>query len=163
MTYWPICAPGWKWIGKNRRSQPRYYSACHRLWKGRPTRDNSENGTEIRTFVQFKSGLMDVSSLLNLYKLWSYLSKIEKKVLGAVYKSLDEKMKMLWSADLLMNTVHVHDLVRGLWHLAHHGKVRISVFRWWMMAPCTYCQFCRIIDDLRVKENGFFAIHDLST
>jgi len=44
-------------------------------------------------------------------------------VLGAVYKSLNEKMKLLWSADLMMNTVHVDDLVRGLWHLALNGKV----------------------------------------
>ena len=44
-------------------------------------------------------------------------------MLGVVYKLMAEKMRLLWSGDLLMNTVHVHDLVRGLWHLAHHGRV----------------------------------------
>ncbi|KAK7866504.1 hypothetical protein R5R35_014366 [Gryllus longicercus] len=39
-------------------------------------------------------------------------------VIGAVYKHLGEMMKLLWSKDLKMNTVHVTDLCRALWHLA---------------------------------------------
>ncbi|XP_064595952.1 dTDP-glucose 4,6-dehydratase-like [Liolophura sinensis] len=43
-------------------------------------------------------------------------------VIGAVYKYTKEVMKMLWTKDLKMNTVHVEDVCRALWHLCHHGN-----------------------------------------
>ena len=43
-------------------------------------------------------------------------------IIGAVYKQLGEKMKLLWSKDLRMNTVHVDDVCRGLWHLTTKGN-----------------------------------------
>ncbi|KAL7293658.1 hypothetical protein TKK_0012737 [Trichogramma kaykai] len=39
-------------------------------------------------------------------------------VIGAVYKHLGEMMKLLWGPDLKMNTVHVRDLARAIWHVA---------------------------------------------
>eukprot|EP01089_Gocevia_fonbrunei_P007359 TRINITY_DN1844_c0_g1_i1.p1 TRINITY_DN1844_c0_g1~~TRINITY_DN1844_c0_g1_i1.p1 ORF type:complete len:368 (-),score=88.95 TRINITY_DN1844_c0_g1_i1:50-1153(-) len=39
-------------------------------------------------------------------------------ICGAVYKHLGEKMKFLWSSDLRMNTVHVNDVAKALWHIA---------------------------------------------
>ncbi|KAL6041968.1 Epimerase domain-containing protein [Balamuthia mandrillaris] len=39
-------------------------------------------------------------------------------ICGAVYKHLDEKMKFLWSSDLRINTVHVRDVCKALWHVA---------------------------------------------
>ncbi|XP_075231048.1 uncharacterized protein LOC142329952 isoform X2 [Lycorma delicatula] len=39
-------------------------------------------------------------------------------VLGAIYKHLGESMRLLWSRDLVMNTVHVDDLCHGIWYLA---------------------------------------------
>lgn len=42
-------------------------------------------------------------------------------IIGAVYKQLAEKMKLLWTKDLKMNTVHVRDVVRALWHLKDAG------------------------------------------
>lgn len=43
-------------------------------------------------------------------------------ICAAIYKHLDKKMKFLWSGDLKINTVHVHDVVRALWHLTNHGN-----------------------------------------
>jgi len=37
-------------------------------------------------------------------------------ICGAVYKHLNEKMKFLWSEDLLINTVHAQDVCKALWH-----------------------------------------------
>lgn len=42
-------------------------------------------------------------------------------IIGAVYKQMGEKMKLLWTKDLKMSTVHVIDVCRALWHLASHG------------------------------------------
>jgi len=39
-------------------------------------------------------------------------------ICGAVYRHLGEKMKFLWSADLKLTTVHVHDVCKALWHVA---------------------------------------------
>ncbi|KOB68761.1 UDP-galactose 4-epimerase, partial [Operophtera brumata] len=36
---------------------------------------------------------------------------------GGIYKHLNEVMKLLWTADLKMNTVHVRDLCRAVWAL----------------------------------------------
>ncbi|KAK2168956.1 hypothetical protein LSH36_13g22038 [Paralvinella palmiformis] len=43
-------------------------------------------------------------------------------VAGGIYRYLGEKMKLLWTKDLKMNTVHVHDVARALWHLCYHGN-----------------------------------------
>lgn len=43
-------------------------------------------------------------------------------IIGAVYKQMEEKMKLLWTKDLKMSTVHVIDVCRALWHLTSHGS-----------------------------------------
>lgn len=42
--------------------------------------------------------------------------------MGAVYKHLNEEMKLLWTKELRINTVHVEDVSRALWHLLVKGK-----------------------------------------
>jgi nucleoside-diphosphate-sugar epimerase len=39
-------------------------------------------------------------------------------IIGAVYRQLKEKMELLWTKDLKINTVHVEDAVRALWYIA---------------------------------------------
>eukprot|EP00047_Mylnosiga_fluctuans_P005095 m.238396 g.238396 ORF g.238396 m.238396 type:complete len:370 (-) comp13297_c0_seq1:99-1208(-) len=39
-------------------------------------------------------------------------------IIGAVYKHLGETMKLLWTAKLRLNTVHVTDVVAAMWHVA---------------------------------------------
>lgn len=43
-------------------------------------------------------------------------------VVGAVYKHLGEMMKLLWGPDLHMNTVHVRDVARAIWHVANRPE-----------------------------------------
>ncbi|KAH3716248.1 hypothetical protein DPMN_058967 [Dreissena polymorpha] len=38
-------------------------------------------------------------------------------MIGAIYKYIKQKMKMLWTKQLHMNTVHVEDLCRAVWHV----------------------------------------------
>ncbi|KAK9503946.1 hypothetical protein O3M35_010398 [Rhynocoris fuscipes] len=38
-------------------------------------------------------------------------------VIGGIYKYLGEEMKLLWNKDLFINTIHVTDLCRALWHV----------------------------------------------
>jgi len=39
-------------------------------------------------------------------------------ICAAVYKHLGEKMKFMWSGDLRLNTVHVRDVCKAMWHCA---------------------------------------------
>ncbi|KAI8923727.1 hypothetical protein BC831DRAFT_469701 [Entophlyctis helioformis] len=39
-------------------------------------------------------------------------------IIGAVYRQLKEEMTLLWTKDLRINTVHVRDVARALWHIA---------------------------------------------
>ncbi|XP_071098921.1 dTDP-glucose 4,6-dehydratase-like isoform X1 [Haliotis cracherodii] len=43
-------------------------------------------------------------------------------IIGAIYKYMKEKMKMLWTKDLKMNTIHVEDLCAAVWTLCQQGK-----------------------------------------
>eukprot|EP01090_Pellita_catalonica_P005995 TRINITY_DN161_c0_g1_i4.p1 TRINITY_DN161_c0_g1~~TRINITY_DN161_c0_g1_i4.p1 ORF type:complete len:326 (+),score=50.69 TRINITY_DN161_c0_g1_i4:53-1030(+) len=43
-------------------------------------------------------------------------------ICGAVYQHLNEKMKFLWGSDLRMNTVHVRDVCKAMWHVATKCK-----------------------------------------
>ena len=38
--------------------------------------------------------------------------------MGAVYRHLKTEMKLLWTKDRRLNTVHVDDVARALWHVA---------------------------------------------
>mmetsp|Transcript_28759 Transcript_28759/g.72370 ORF Transcript_28759/g.72370 Transcript_28759/m.72370 type:complete len:279 (+) Transcript_28759:166-1002(+) len=42
-------------------------------------------------------------------------------VTGAVYKKTGKKMELLWTSGLRINTVHVDDVAKALWHLTDHG------------------------------------------
>lgn len=44
-------------------------------------------------------------------------------ICGAVYKQLDEKMKFLWDEKLRINTVHVRDVAKALWHVSQKGQL----------------------------------------
>ncbi|KAJ3211046.1 hypothetical protein HDU67_004808 [Dinochytrium kinnereticum] len=39
-------------------------------------------------------------------------------IIGAVYRQLKEEMKLLWTKDLKLHTVHVLDVVRAMWSVA---------------------------------------------
>jgi len=44
-------------------------------------------------------------------------------IVGAVYKQLGEKMKLLWSESTRINTVHVRDVCKALWHVSQRGAL----------------------------------------
>ncbi|KAI5634240.1 NAD dependent epimerase/dehydratase family domain-containing protein [Phthorimaea operculella] len=50
-----------------------------------------------------------------VYGIGDRRSLTPKLLLGAIYKYLNETMKLLWTPDLKMNTVHVKDLCRAIW------------------------------------------------
>lgn len=49
-------------------------------------------------------------------------------VIAACYRQLNEKMKLLWTKDLRMSTVHVSDVVRAAWHVADSAANTDTVY-----------------------------------
>jgi nucleoside-diphosphate-sugar epimerase len=43
-------------------------------------------------------------------------------VCGYVYRKLADEMKLLWSGDLAINTVHVKDVAKAIWFVTNHGN-----------------------------------------
>ncbi|CAH2040155.1 unnamed protein product, partial [Iphiclides podalirius] len=52
-----------------------------------------------------------------VYGIGDRRSLTPRLLIGAIYKHLGQTMKLLWTADLKMNTVHVADLCRAIWRL----------------------------------------------
>eukprot|EP00762_Andalucia_godoyi_P004476 ANDGO_08189.mRNA.1 Uncharacterized protein PB2B2.11 len=50
------------------------------------------------------------------------LGIMPRVICGAAYKKMGEKMEFLWTKDLRVNTVHVADVARGIWHVAMNAK-----------------------------------------
>eukprot|EP00053_Salpingoeca_punica_P007018 m.65000 g.65000 ORF g.65000 m.65000 type:complete len:366 (+) comp13961_c0_seq2:365-1462(+) len=59
-----------------------------------------------------------------VYGVSDMLGLTPRLIVGAVYKKIDETMKVLWTAKLRLNTVHVDDLVKGLVLLAEKGVLK---------------------------------------
>ncbi|XP_045496527.1 uncharacterized protein LOC123694936 [Colias croceus] len=47
---------------------------------------------------------------------------------GGIYKHLGETMKLLWTADLKMNTVHVSDVCKAIWTLGTQPEAQSQVY-----------------------------------
>lgn len=77
-------------------------------------------------------------------------------VIGAVYKYLREPMKLLWTKDLCMNTVHVNDVVRGLWHLTTSG-VRGEVYNLADKGFTTQGKLAELLSSLYGIEHDYFG------
>lgn len=49
-------------------------------------------------------------------------------MVGAIYKHLGECMKLLWTRDLKMNTVHVEDVCRAVWHVLFRDDTKNQIY-----------------------------------
>jgi len=103
--------------------------------KNNPNTGWAENGTlapwtgvgsarlEAERAVQSVSGLNHI--ILRpaiVYGPGDMIGLTPRLVIGAIYKESGEKMELLWSASMKMNTVHVDDCVRAIWYMTNHGN-----------------------------------------
>ncbi|KAK6617539.1 hypothetical protein RUM44_005127 [Polyplax serrata] len=49
-------------------------------------------------------------------------------VIGSIYKHLGECMKLLWTKDLKMNTVHVNDVCRAIWFVISREDTKFNIY-----------------------------------
>lgn len=64
----------------------------------------------------------------HFHQLFVCLVSAPRLIIGAVYKHLKEVMKLLWTADLHLNTVHVKDVCRAIWLLVARDDSKGQIF-----------------------------------
>jgi len=77
-------------------------------------------------------------------------------ICGAVYKHLNEKMKFLWDEKLKINTVHVRDVVKALWHISQKGQLG-SVYNLADKSDLDQGDFNKILEKIFKIETGFIG------
>lgn len=75
---------------------------------------------------------------------------------AATYTVRKEKMKMLWSGDLALNTVHVNDVVKATVHLFEKGKVG-SVYNLSDKSQTDQKKLNGLLEQIFGIETGFFG------
>ncbi|XP_023940966.1 uncharacterized protein LOC112047903 [Bicyclus anynana] len=63
-----------------------------------------------------------------VYGIGDRRSLTPRLLYGGIYKHLGETMKLLWTADLKMNTVHVRDVCRAIWTLGLKPDARGQIY-----------------------------------
>lgn len=53
---------------------------------------------------------------------------VPRIIIAAIYKHLNETMKLLWNDAMRLNTVHVSDVCAAIWQLAQSPKTASQVY-----------------------------------
>ncbi|ETN18642.1 hypothetical protein PPTG_04180 [Phytophthora nicotianae INRA-310] len=74
---------------------------------------------EIRSMTDLKVVFLRLATVYGSADSAGLMPRI---VCAASYVKLEEKMKLLWDAEMRVNTVHVYDVCQALWHLISAGN-----------------------------------------
>jgi len=77
-------------------------------------------------------------------------------ICGAVYKHLNEKMKFLWDEKLKINSVHVRDVAKALWHLASKGQLG-AIYNLGDKSDLDQGDFNKILEGIFKIDTGFIG------
>lgn len=95
--------------------------------------------------------------MLNRVDIFILNFAVPRLVLGAIYKHLNESMKLLWSRDLIMNTVHVHDLCRAIWYLAQRDDSLSQIYNVADCSNSTQGSITDIISDIFDINHDYYG------
>nr|XP_049692990.1 uncharacterized protein LOC110371682 [Helicoverpa armigera] len=76
---------------------------------------------------------------------------------GGIYKHLNETMKLLWTADLKMNTVHVRDVCRAIWCLGTRPDANRAVFNVVDDADSTQGSLAELVADIFKINHDYYG------
>jgi len=78
-------------------------------------------------------------------------------VTAAVYKHLGEKMEFLWDKDLKINTVHVDDVVKAIWHVATKVTPSSAVYNLADSTDTDQGTLCPILESIFAIKTSFIG------
>ncbi|KAF9405595.1 hypothetical protein HW555_013736, partial [Spodoptera exigua] len=76
---------------------------------------------------------------------------------GGIYKHLNETMKLLWTADLKMNTVHVRDVCRAVWTLGRHPEANKQIYNVVDDANSTQGALAELVSDIFKIQHDYYG------
>ncbi|XP_075975862.1 uncharacterized protein LOC142976411 [Anticarsia gemmatalis] len=76
---------------------------------------------------------------------------------GGIYKHLNETMKLLWTADLKMNTVHVRDVCRAIWTLGTRPDANRQIYNVVDEANSTQGTLAEIVADIFKINHDYYG------
>jgi nucleoside-diphosphate-sugar epimerase len=78
-------------------------------------------------------------------------------IIGAVYRQMKEKMQLLWTKDLRMNTVHVRDVCRALWHVKDESVTPDIVYNVVDKSNSTQGTISELVGGLFGIKHGYYG------
>ncbi|KAJ0177603.1 hypothetical protein K1T71_006476 [Dendrolimus kikuchii] len=92
-----------------------------------------------------------------VYGIGDRRSLTPRLLYGGIYKHLGETMKLLWTADLKMNTVHVKDVCRAIWSLANRPEANGQVYNVVDEANSSQGSLAEIVSDMFKINHDYYG------
>ncbi|KAF2898736.1 hypothetical protein ILUMI_07438 [Ignelater luminosus] len=84
---------------------------------------------QVETELQQISGLSySVVRPAIVYGLGDKMGLMPRIMVAAIYKQMEETMKLLWNAELKLNTVHIEDVCRAVWFVCNQNDADGQVY-----------------------------------
>lgn len=121
--------------------------------------------TEAKMKSKVEKELKNMSGELNytiirpaiVYGVGDRRSLTPRLLYGGIYKHLNETMKLLWTADLKMNTVHVRDVCRAVWTLGRHPEANKQVYNAVDDANSTQGALAELVSDIFKIQHDYYG------
>ncbi|KAJ2947320.1 hypothetical protein O0L34_g17033 [Tuta absoluta] len=92
-----------------------------------------------------------------VYGIGDRRSLTPKLLLGAIYKYLNETMKLLWTPDLKMNTVHVEDLCRAIWAVGTNPQANGEIYNVVDEGESTQGSLAQLVADIFQIKHDYYG------
>ncbi|XP_026727157.1 uncharacterized protein LOC113493393 [Trichoplusia ni] len=120
---------------------------------------------EARMKSKVEQELKDMQDELNytiirpaiVYGIGDRRSLTPRLLYGGIYKHLNETMKLLWTSELKMNTVHVRDVCRAAWTLGGLPAARGQVYNCVDLADSTQGSLAELVADIFGINHDYYG------
>ncbi|XP_013137726.1 PREDICTED: sterol-4-alpha-carboxylate 3-dehydrogenase, decarboxylating [Papilio polytes] len=92
-----------------------------------------------------------------VYGIGDRRSLTPRLLIGAIYKHLGQTMKLLWTAELKMNTVHVEDVCRAAWTLALAPEAQGQVYHVVDEADSSQGSLAKLVSEIFKIKHDYYG------
>lgn len=92
-----------------------------------------------------------------VYGIGDRRSLTPRLLYGGIYKHLGETMKLLWTGDLKMNTVHVRDVCRAIWTLGTSPQANKQIYNLVDEGNSTQGTLAELVSDIFKINHDYYG------
>ncbi|CAG4933552.1 unnamed protein product [Parnassius apollo] len=92
-----------------------------------------------------------------VYGIGDRRSLTPRLLIGGIYKHLGQTMKLLWTADLKMNTVHVTDVCRAIWTLGREAEACGQTYNVVDEANSTQGSLAKLVSEIFKIKHDYYG------